>query len=260
MSEIIFAVIGVFTGFIAGLFGIGGGTIIVPIMLYLHSPSMHAAIGISIFQMIFSSIFGTLLNLKKKNLNIKEGLVVGFGGLFGASFSGLIHSLFSDFMLGVLFLCFSIYALYKFTFKIKTNIGQIESNKLKTNLILFTAGSITGVFAISLGIGGGLLMTPILAYYLGYESKKVVPLSLFFVIFASCSGAISLYNAGVIDSSLIKVGSIIGIFSIIGVIFGTNFKDKISNKNHRILLIIIYLFSIIATIYNLITKEFSNYL
>lgn len=260
MSDIVFAIIGVFTGFIAGLFGIGGGAIIVPVMLYIHSPSIHSAIGISIFQMIFSSIFGTLLNIKKKNLNIKEGLVIGAGGLFGASFSGLIHSLFSDFILSVLFLCLSIYSLYKFAFKIKTNIGQRESNKVKINLILFVAGSITGVFAISLGIGGGLLITPILAYYLGYESKKVVPLSLFFVIFASCSGAISLYNAGVIDSSLIRVGSIIGIFSIIGVIFGTNFKDKISDKSHRILIIIVYLFSIIATIYSLLTKEFSNYL
>lgn len=58
------ALLGVFTGFIAGFFGVGGGMLLVPLLIVLGY-QMKEAIAISIMQMVFSSVFGSFLNIKK---------------------------------------------------------------------------------------------------------------------------------------------------------------------------------------------------
>ena len=60
--------VGLLAGILAGLFGIGGGAIIVPMMILLGN-DIKIAIGISIMQMIFSSVYGSYVNYKKKNLD-----------------------------------------------------------------------------------------------------------------------------------------------------------------------------------------------
>ena len=99
-------------------------------------------------------------------------------------------------------------------------------------------GALTGIFAISLGIGGGLLIGPLLAYFLGLDSKKVVPIALFFIIFASISGSISIYSHNLIDT---HSGLIVGLSAMIGVALGTKIIDMVSLANHRYALIVICL-------------------
>lgn len=127
---------------------------------------------------------------------------------------------------------------------------------LKKNVILICAGMVTGVFAISLGIGGGLLIAPILAYYLGYDSKKVVPLSLFFVIFSSVSGTASLYRAGVLSAEAMQGGLSIGLASLVGVAVGIYLVGKVSSAFHRNALICIYVYAICLMSYKLGEKIF----
>ncbi|MBK1972051.1 sulfite exporter TauE/SafE family protein [Campylobacter sp. TTU-622] len=245
--------IGIISGVASGLFGIGGGMIIVPTMLILGASS-HSAIGISVLQMIFAAIFGSYLNYKKKNLNLKDGIYIGLGGLLGASFSGTLLKYLSDISLTSIFLGVSCIFFLKYAFGIKENVVKNNKSILQKNIILFIAGTFTGVFAISLGIGGGLLIAPILAYFLGYDSKKVVSLSLFFVIFASISGIISFSNSNVIDSEVIHKGIIVGIASMIGVFMGIKIIEKMKLSSHRKILLFIYALSIFATTHSLLRK------
>ena len=115
VSQLPFVGVGVIAGIASGLFGIGGGIIIVPFGLALGLSSHHA-IAMSVVQMMFSSVFGSYLNYKKKNLNVKDGLFVGFGGLIGASFSGIIVNFFSDIALTAIFLCVSVLFFLKYFF------------------------------------------------------------------------------------------------------------------------------------------------
>ena len=95
-----YILIGVAVGFISGFFGIGGGTVVVHAMM-LFGYDIKYAIGISIMQMIFSSIFGSFVNFKNKMLDVAPALVLGFGGFCGALSSGFIVSYFSSkFLLG----------------------------------------------------------------------------------------------------------------------------------------------------------------
>lgn len=250
-----FVCIGLVSGVAAGFFGIGGGVIIVPFMLLLGFPIQHA-IGISIVQMVFASAFGSLLNYKKGLLDLRDGIFIGIGGLIGASFSGILLSVLSDVLISLAFLLLTIISFYRFAFKVKPQISATPpiQDERKKRAVLVIAGALTGVFAISLGIGGGLLIAPILGYYLGYDSKKVVPLSLFFVIFSSVSGTLSLYHTQVISPHLVGAGFMIGLASIIGVAFGIYLIMKASAKVHRNALLWIYAFAIVVTSIKIIQR------
>lgn len=253
LSYLLYIGIGIISGIASGLFGIGGGMIIVPIGLVLGLSS-HMAIAMSVLQMVFASVFGSYINYKKKNLQLQDGLFVGLGGIIGASFSGLIVQFFSDIALTSIFLCVSIIFFLKYAFSVQTPNNENQFTPLVKNSILIAAGAFTGIFAISLGIGGGLLIGPILGYFLGYHSKKVVSLSLFFVIFASISGTISFYSEGIITKEVFINGVLIGLGSMLGVLLGIKIVQSLQLSSHKKAFLAIYILSISLTIIALVRK------
>ena len=84
-----FVLLGIITGITSGLFGIGGGMIVVPVAV-AFSMDAREAVAMSVMQMIFASVFGSWLNYKKGKLDPREGALVGLGGLLGASLSAEI--------------------------------------------------------------------------------------------------------------------------------------------------------------------------
>ena len=174
--------IGVIVGLLSGFFGIGGGTILVPILLLLGY-DMKTAIGISVIQMVFSSIFGSYLNFKKGTLDLKIVTVIGFGGFLGASMSSMIVSNVNAVVLEVVFLGFILFALARMHFKTKEDV----SSKKPHPAVLFLIGSVIGLFSISIGVGGSILLVPILVGFLHVSLKNAISAGLFFVIFSSVS-------------------------------------------------------------------------
>lgn len=180
--------------------------------------------------------------------------MIGLGGLLGAGFSGFVLSYLSDVELTAIFLCVSFVFFLKYAFGVKNITHHTKRSVLAKNVILFIAGAFTGVFAISLGIGGGLLIAPILAYFLGYDSKKVVPISLFFVIFASISGMFSFVGSGVIDEEVIYKGILVGFASMVGVFIGIKIIENMKITSHYKILLCVYALSIVVTAFSLLRK------
>ncbi len=224
--------LGVFVGFISGFFAIGGGTILVPILLFLGYDIKYA-IGISVTQMVFSSLFGSYLNFKKGTLNLQNSIAIGIGGFLGAMNSGFIVKHLSSKILTVVFLSFVILAIYRF-FKAPHISDKPEINN---NTLLFVIGYFVGTVSISVGIGGALLITPILVGFLHFPLKKALSSALFFVIFSSVSGFISLSYYGYIEYSK---GLTVGLFSLFGVYLGIMLSHKTEYKRHKRLLLIFY--------------------
>ncbi|WP_299186819.1 sulfite exporter TauE/SafE family protein [uncultured Campylobacter sp.] len=220
-----YILIGVAVGFISGFFGIGGGTVVVPVMM-LFGYDVKYAIGISIMQMIFSSIFGSFVNFKSKMLDVAPALVLGLGGFCGALSSGFIVSYFSSkFLLGTLILV-QIINLIKL-FKTPTEpTGEANESKI----LLFIVGLFVGAVAISVGIGGAVFVMPILISFLNYDIKKAVSTGLFFVIFSSSAGFLSLSAHGLV---YYKIGALLGIGSLAGVYAGVKTSHKIGKKAQK---------------------------
>ena len=240
--EIILILVGVLVGTLSGFFGIGGGMILVPILMLLGI-DIKIAIGISIVQMVFSSIYGSYLNHKKGSLVIGEGIWVGVGGFVGGFIGAYVSHLVPESILEYLFLSLLIFALYRlFSAKVKDDNSVV---KTLDPLVLFTVGGIIGVFAISLGVGGSILLTPILAGFLHYPIKKAVSAGLFFVMFSSLAGLISHLSVGHID---LEKGLFVAVASLFGVFIGIWLKDHVNSSQHKLYLLIMYLVALLILV------------
>jgi len=235
--------IGLFVGMLSGFFGIGGGTILVPILLMLGYET-KIAIGISVVQMIFSSVYGSYLNNKKGSLNIKMVAMIGSGGFLGALLSGYITSSINDFILELIFLSFAIFALIRLFFKPKEKINNKEINKF----ILFMIGLPIGAISMTIGVGGSIVLVPILVGFLHTPLKEAISAGLFFVIFSSVAGFISHFMIGNIDY---KSGIIIGLASLVGVYVGIHLKEKIDVVLQKRLLVIFYMLVVLYLSYRI---------
>ncbi|MBU0632659.1 sulfite exporter TauE/SafE family protein [bacterium] len=224
--------LGGFVGFLSGFFGIGGGTILVPLLLF-YGFDMKTSIGISVVQMVFSSIYGSYLNLKQGTLDVKMVLTIGAGGFIGALFSGMIVANVDAKVLQAVFLAFTVFALLRLFFKVKEH----RSQKTLNPVILFIIGFFLGMFSVSIGVGGSLLLVPILVGFLHVKMKNATSAGLFFVVFSSISGFISQSLHEVID---FHSGLIIGAASLFGVYFGVMIKHSTSEHLQRNLLVLFY--------------------
>jgi len=239
--EVLLVLVGVLVGTLSGFFGIGGGMILVPILMILGI-DIKTAIGISIVQMVFSSIYGSYLNYKKGSLILGEGIWVGIGGFFGGFIGAYVSTLISDKVLSYMFLGLLIFALYRL-FSAKTSEDEVV--KTLNKMILFMVGAIIGIFAISLGVGGSILLTPILVGFLQYPIKKAVSAGLFFVAFSSIAGLISHLSIGHID---LEKGLYVAVASLGGVFIGIWLKDKVSSSQHKLYLLIMYMVALLILI------------
>jgi len=238
--EITLILVGVLVGTLSGFFGIGGGMI--PILMLLGI-DIKTAIGISIVQMVFSSIYGSYLNHKKGSLVIGEGIWVGVGGFVGGFIGAYVSLLVPESILEYLFLSLLIFALYRlFSAKVKDDNSVV---KTLDPLVLFTVGGIIGLFAISLGVGGSILLTPILAGFLHYPIKKAVSAGLFFVVFSSLAGLISHLSVGHVD---LEKGLFVAVASLLGVFIGIWLKDHVSSSQHKLYLLIMYMVALLILV------------
>ncbi len=234
--ELIF--VGIFIGTMSGFFGIGGGMILVPILLALGF-EIKDAIGISIVQMVFSSIYGSYLNHKKGSLMVGEGIFVGLGGFVGGYIGGYVTEYIADAVLQFTFLGLLLYALLRLFFS-KNHEDDTQTKSLNKGL-LFGLGLGIGIFSITLGIGGSIILTPLLVGLLHYPLKKAVSAGLFFVVFSSVAGMISRLSSGTID---FNNGLVVAVASLVGVALGIWLKDHVTSKNHKIALLVLYVLAL----------------
>ncbi|MGG7049023.1 MULTISPECIES: sulfite exporter TauE/SafE family protein [unclassified Campylobacter] len=223
--DLLFIILGLFVGFAGGFFGIGGGAVVVPSML-LFGYDMKFAVGVSIMQMLFSSAFGSYVNFKSKMLDVKPAVILGLGGFVGAMASGFVVEFFSSkFLLGMLIVLQILNLL-----KLLTTPSEPKGMPNESKFLLFLIGLIIGTTAISTGIGGSALIIPLLVGFLNYDIKKAASAGLFFVIFASVSGFVSLALHGFVNYT---IGAMLGIGAVIGVYFGVKTAHKISRTAQK---------------------------
>lgn len=243
--ELLLAAIGLGIGALSGFFGIGGGTVLVPLLL-LMGYEMKVAVGISIMQMVFSSIYGSYLNYRKGSLELGEGIFVGLGGFVGGYISGWLTEHIPDSVLQYTFIFFVLFALYRLL--MAPEIHEDAENKSLPKWLLFIIGIGIGIIAISIGVGGAIILIPLLSGFLHYPIKKAVSAGLFFVVFSSVAGFLGRLMHGELD---LRSGLIIGLASLAGVYLGVWLKDKVHAKHHKGFIVGMYLFILAIMIYKM---------
>jgi len=237
-------IFGVIAGFIGGFLGVGGGMVLIPLLLFIGF-NMKSAISISIMQMVFTSIFGTFLNYQKNKDFFNNGIFIGLGGFAGGILSGFIVSKLSAFALQLLFLFIVGFAIYRVAL---TKIIESSQNTTHNKYMLLIIGFFIGLIAMSIGVGGSVMLTPILVSYMFYSLRDASSLGLFFVVFSSIAGFISLsYNGHM----LYYEGTIVGLSSLIGVFFGIKSKSIIKLKHYKNIILFMYISIFLSVLYKL---------
>lgn len=237
---------GLITGFVSGFFGVGGGMILVPMLLMIGFV-MKEAVAISIMQMVFSSIYGSFLNIKKAKDVLKDGIIIGIGGFVGGLQSGYIVSNVSNEVLQYLFIFILVFAIVRIFY---SPAEQLDSEKkAQKKVLLFILGFIIGIIAMSIGVGGSILLTPFLVGFLKYDLKAATALGLFFVIFSSVAGFISQSAQGLM---LYEEGATVAIASLVGVYFGIKAKNEVKATSYKKFILTLYVFILITMLYKTI--------
>lgn len=115
--------------------------------------------------------------------------------------------------------------------------------------IYITIGSVVGLFSGMLGVGGSILMTPILVTFMGFELKKASAIGLFFVIFTSVSALVTLGILGMINW---YAGAVVASSSVAGIIIGIYLVEKIQLSHYKQVLVAFYSVIFSLTAYKII--------
>ncbi|HOI83561.1 MAG TPA: sulfite exporter TauE/SafE family protein [Campylobacterales bacterium] len=246
--DIFLVTTGFLAGTLSGFFGVGGGTITVPLLIALGL-GIKEAIAVSALQMSFSSVFGSYINYKKSVFDAKAAtpflLGGAFGGVLGAYFTGIAN----DKTLAVILIVFMIFTVVKLFF----SPAAREANEEKNNPPLFFAiGLFIGALGSSVGIGGALLLAPVLVGFLGFGLKKAIGVTLFYVISTSVFAATSFYIAGMLD--VIKALQV-AVPSIFGVYLGIYMASKTEANKHKGLMLALYVFITASLIFEFFWKR-----
>jgi uncharacterized membrane protein YfcA len=231
--------VGIFVGAISGFFGVGGGMILVPMLMAIGF-NIKAAIGMSIVQMVFSSVYGSYLNYRKGNLILNEGIWVGIGGLLGGVVGARLTDLLSKETLEYIFLSLVLFAIFRILTTKKKHPGQEEGSF--SSGVLFVIGFLIGIIAMMLGVGGSIMLTPILVGFLHFPTKKAATAGLFFVVFSSLSGLGYKLWAGSFSELSLDMMTVlsVAVAALAGVVLGIWLKDKVHDHHHKTYLIVLY--------------------
>ena len=216
--------------------------ILVPLLL-MSGFVMKEAVAISVMQMVFSSIYGSFLNAKKAKEVLKDGTIIGIGGFIGGLQSGFIVSNVSNEFLQYLLILILVFSIVRIFYSPASQEAQPKS---QNRFILLIIGFFIGIVAMSIGVGGSILLTPILVGFLKYDLKMATALGLFFVIFSSIAGFISQSLQGLM---LYQEGAIVGIASLIGVYFGIKAKNLTKATSYKKFILLLNIIILITMLY-----------
>jgi len=254
-------------GFLSGLFGVGGGFLLTPLLIFIGIPPA-VAVATEANQIVASSISGVLAHWKRGNVDFKMGLVLLIGGIVGSTFGvwlfGILRAmgqidltiqlsyvLFLS-IVGGLMLVESINAIVKRKQKKTQKLHQhywihglpfkvrFRKSRLYISITLpLGIGFLVGVLAAIMGVSGGFVMVPAMIYLLGMPTAVVIGTSLFQIIFVTANAtffqAVNTQTVDVVLAMLLLTGG------VIGAQIGARFGNKLQGEHLRGLLALIVL-------------------
>ena len=262
--------IGMLVGALSGLFGVGGGFLMTPLLIFLGIPPV-VAVGSEAPHVLASSVSGVIAHWRKKNVDFKIGFFLLSGGVVGSTLGVNLFKLLKtygqiDIVIQFLFLIFlgfigismafesakTTIKNYRTTSAIRTKLHQhswihglpfklrFHRSKLYISAIPpILIGFFVGVFSAMMGVGGGFIMIPAMVYILGMSTNVVVGTSLFQIIFVTANS--TFFQSYLNQTVDIVLASLMIIGGVIGAQFGARLGSKLKAEYLRGILAIIVL-------------------
>ena len=273
--------IGGFIGLLSGIFGVGGGFLMTPLLIMLGIPPTVAAASDS-SQIVGASTSGTLAHYRMGNVDFKMGILLLVGGVVGGTAGVQLIKLLkamgnADFlitityvvMLGVVggyMLLESLQSLravkqpqpvtpkesgYAKMVKKLPFQTYFEKSGIELSILMpFILGTLVGVLAAIMGVGGGFIMVPVMVYLLRMPMHVVVGTSLFQILFTCINVTIMQSASNHTVDFILALILLLG--STIGVQFGAKISKKLKGDQLKILLAILVLLVMFKMLFSLL--------
>ncbi|MAY34014.1 MAG: permease [Rhodovulum sp.] len=259
--------LGGLVGILSGMFGVGGGFLMTPLMFFIGIPPA-VAVATGANQIVASSFSGVLAHLRRRTVDLRMGVVLLIGGLIGAGFGVYIFNLLREMgqvdllvrlcyvlflgVIGALMFVESLRALQKsrsgkrparkkhnwvhgLPLKVRFRTSGLYISVIPPLLV----GLLVGVLAAVMGVGGGFIMVPAMIYILGMPTKVVVGTSLFQIIFVT--GFTTVLHAATNHTVDMVLAVLMLIGGVVGAQIGTRIGVRMKAEQLRILLALMVL-------------------
>src|SRR6056297_397221 len=248
--------LGGLVGVLSGMFGVGGGFLMTPLLFFIGVPPA-VAVATGANQIVASSVSGLMAHLRRKTVDLRMGTVLLVGGLIGAALGVMLFNYLKSLgqvdllvrlcyvfflgIIGALMFIESVNALRKsrsgapparkkhnwihaLPFKMRFRTSGLYISVVPPILV----GVAVGVLAAVMGVGGGFIMVPAMIYLLNMPTKVVIGTSLFQIIFVTAFTtllhATTNYTVDVVLAVLLLIGGVVG--AQLGTALGTRLKAE----------------------------------
>ncbi|MDP6222760.1 MAG: sulfite exporter TauE/SafE family protein [Candidatus Micropelagos thuwalensis] len=262
--------LGGLVGFLSGMFGVGGGFLMTPLLIFVGIPPT-VAVASEANQILASSISGGMAHFQKRGVDIRMGCVLLAGGLLGSAVGVQLYAVMREIgqidlmislcyvvflgVIGLLMMIESIRAIHArqigrpiparrpgqhnwihgLPFKMRFKVSHLYTSIIPPILI----GFFVGILAAIMGVGGGFIMVPAMIYLLRMPTNVVIGTSLFQIIFVSA--AVTIMHAVKNQTVDVVLATILIIGGVVGAQIGARLGQKLRGEQLRALLALIVL-------------------
>lgn len=284
----VFIRLGAGIGVLSSIFGVGGGFLMTPLLIFLGvPPAVAVASGANLI--LASSVSGAYAHWKRGNVDVKMGVILILGGLIGSTGGVQLFALLQG--LGqvdlVVMLCYVVFlgaiGLLMLVESVRT-MRKSNTNRLRklhqhtwlhglpfkmrfrrsklyiSALLPLAIGVAVGVLSAIMGVGGGFIMVPAMIYLLGMPTSVMVGTSLLQIMFVT--GNATFFHAQMSQSVDVVLALVLLVGAVVGAQFGAGIGEKIRGEQLRAMLAVIVLtvcakivFDLCVTPSNLYTLE-----
>ncbi len=192
---------GTFVGFASGLLGVGGGFIMVPVQFFLltamgvdPTTAIRVAFGTSLAVILPTAVSGAMGHMRRGAVMARPAVLMGVAGIIGAFIGGTTASNVPGDFLRSLFGFLVLAAALRMALA-RDYEGRGEPKTRALPYILW--GFVTGFIAGLLGIGGGIIMVPVLSIVMGFNMRRVVGTTSAIMVFTATGGIIAYILGGI---------------------------------------------------------------
>lgn len=285
---LLFLAMGGAVGFLSGMFGVGGGFLMTPLLIFAGIPAA-VAVGTGAAQILASSVSGALAQWRRRNVDVKMGTVLLMGGLVGSALGVEMvrlmrhHGLF-DFSIAACYVIFLGVIGLLMLIESTNTIRQVRAGRVVTGrrsgqhnwvhglplkmrfhrsrlyisaLTPLVLGLFVGLLVALMGVGGGFIMVPAMIYLLRMPTNVVVGTSLFQIVFLTAATTVLQasvnFNVDVILAVILMIGG------VVGAQFGAAAGERLKGEELRFLLATFILFVCARFAWQLIARPTELY-
>ena len=231
--------LGLAVGVSSGLFGIGGGIIILPALVYLFGYYTRIAAGTSLLAVVLPAVVGVISYAIEGNVNLLMALLLAAGSIFGAPIGSWLLTVLPQRAVRWGFIVFMLAVIASLFVVIPSRDAVVEIDWL-LGAGLVVLGLFTGVMSGLLGIGGGVIIVPLLVVLFGASDLVAKGTSLLVVIATGMSGTIAnLRRKNVDPPAAIVIGVAAALATPVGVWTAHALSPEIANSVFAVFLALV---------------------